>query len=210
VATRASSTAGRGLALDGVELRGCPTIDEVALSQPLRAYGIVAARGSDAASSLSLTLDCEDRGAVTHTHVHAAAVELHATTRGGVELDVRVVAQGFSESIDDAMQIALERGVTQLADELAVAARGDLELRVEQPWPAARVTTLERTLREAVLGVDTVELAGIAADGSALVRVRGRLDAKQLGRSLQDLHFEGFSLVGLRIDGAHALRVRMQ
>ena len=60
------------------------------------------------------------------------------------------------------------------------------------------------------MGVEVVELAGIAADGSAILRVKGRVDAKSLGGSLQDLSFPGFGLVGLRIDGAHALRVRMQ
>src|SRR5690606_24442250 len=98
----------------------------------------------------------------------------------------------------------------ELADELAVEARGDLELRVERPWPAARITTLSNALREAVIGVDAVELAGIAADGSVVLRVGGSIDATALGRRLQEASFPGFSLVGLRVDGAHALRVRMQ
>ena len=106
--------------------------------------------------------------------------------------------------------MAVERAIAELADALAVAARGELELRVEQPWPATRITELERSLRNSVLGVDSVELAGIAADGSARLRVGGTIDANQLGRALQDASFSGFSLVGLRIDGAHALRVRMQ
>jgi hypothetical protein len=186
---------------------GCPAIDDAALREPLRAYGIIA-DGGDATLSLSVT--CTDRGAVTHTHVRAAAVEIVATSRGAIELEVRFSTQGFAEEIGAATQIALDRGVAELADELAVAARGDLELRVEKPWPAVRVGVLERTLRESVIGVDSVELAGIAADGSALLRVGGRLDAKQLGAALGGLTFSGFALVGLRVDGAHALVVRMQ
>ncbi len=142
--------------------------------------------------------------------MRAAAVEIVATSKGAVELEVRRSTQGFAEEIDAATQIALDRGIAELADELAVVARGDLELRVEQAWPAARVGVLERTLRESVIGVDAVELAGIAADGSVLLRVGGRLDAKGFGAALGGLTFPGFQLVGLRIDGAHSLRVRMQ
>jgi hypothetical protein len=206
-ATSSKSTRPSGFRFGGLSTTDCPAIDEAALTEPLRAYGILA-DGGDA--TLSLAITCKDRGAVSHTHVHAAAVEIVATAAGGVELEARFATQGFAEDVDAATRIALERGVAELADELAVEARGDLELRVEQPWPAARVGQLERTLREAVLGVDAVELAGIAADGSAILRIGGRIDAKQLGRALQDLSFSGFALVGLRIDGAHALRVRMQ
>jgi hypothetical protein len=186
---------------------GCPAIDEAALREPLRAYGIISDGG---AATLSLAITCTDRGAVTHTHVRAAAVEIVATSQGAIELEVRFATQGFAEEIGAATQIALDRGVAELADELAVVARGDLEVRVEKPWPAVRVGVLERTLRESVIGVDSVELAGIAPDGSALLRVGGRLDAKQLGAAIGGLTFSGFQLVGLRVDGAHALVVRMQ
>ncbi|WP_146155314.1 hypothetical protein [Enhygromyxa salina] len=205
--TGAAGTSPTGFRFDELVAKGCGSIDEATMTEPLRAYGIVA---DDGDASLSLTITCKDRGAVTHTHVRAAAVEIVATTEGAVELEARVATQGFAEDIDSATRVALDRGIGELADELAVEARGDLELRIEQPWPAARVGTLERSLREAVIGVDAVELAGIAADGSAILRVDGRVEAKQLARSLQDLSFPGLRLVGLRIDGAHALRVRMQ
>jgi hypothetical protein len=196
-----------GFAWAALSSTGCPMIDEPGIRDSLRAYGIVAADGP---TKLSLAITCNDRGAVSHTHVRAAAVEIVARTRGEVELEVRVKTQGFAEDPGEASKIALERSVAELADELAVVARGDLELRVEQPWPAARITTLSNALRDAVIGVDTVELAGIASDGSVVLRVGGSLDAKALGRRLQEASFPGFSLVGLRVDGAHALRVRLQ
>lgn len=202
-----SASASQGFRFAKLTSQGCPALDEDGLKTSLRAYAIVTDGGD---SNLSLAITCSDRGAVTHTHVRAAAVEIVATTSGAVEREVRLSSQGFAEQLDGAIDIALERGLAELADEFAVEARGALELRVEQPWPAARVAVLERSLRESVIGVDTVELAGIAADGSALLRVGGRLDAKQLARALQDLTFPGFSLVGLRADGGHALRVRMQ
>lgn len=206
--TPGGSRAGtNGFAFGKVAASGCAALDEAALREPLRAYGIISDTG---AATLSLSITCTDRGAVTHTHMRAAAVEIVATSKGAVELEVRSDAQGFAEQLEAATQIALDRGIAELADELAVAARGDLELRVEQPWPAARVSVLERTLRESVIGVDVVELSGIAADGSVRLRVGGRLDAKQLAAAIGGLTFPGFELVGLRVDGAHSLRVRMQ
>jgi hypothetical protein len=206
VAASGPSRGPHGFRFGKLAASGCPAIDEAALREPLRAYGIISDGG---AATLSLAITCSDRGAVTHTHMRAAAVEIVATSKGAVDLEVRFSTQGFAEEIDAATQIALDRGVAELADELAVVARGDLELRVEKPWPAARVGVLERSLRESVIGVDSVELAGIAADGSVLLRVGGRLDAKQLGAALGGLTFPGFALVGLRIDGTHALAVRM-
>jgi len=206
----ASAGAGQrpaGFAWGGLRSTGCPAIAEAGIRDPLRAYGIVAANGE---TTLSLAIACTDRGAVTHTRVRAAAVEIVATTAGATKLELRVATQGFAEEPGAATQIALDRAVAELADALAVEARGDLELRVERPWPAARVGILADSLRQAVIGVDLVELAGIASDGSVVLRVGGRIDAATLGRRLQESSFPGFALVGLRVDGAHALRVRMQ
>lgn len=196
-----------GFAWGALTSKGCPAIDEQGIRNTLRAYGIVA---DDGPSKLSLAITCSDRGAVTHTHVRAAAVEIVARTQGQAQLEVRFSTQGFAEQIGEATSIALDRAVADLADELAVEARGDLELRVEHPWPAARITALSNALRDAVLGVDAVELAGIASDGSVLLRIVGSIDANGLARRLQAASFPGFALVGLRVDGAHALRVRMQ
>lgn len=207
IAAAAASQRPSGFRFGKLQASGCAAIDEAELTEPLRAYGILS-DGGDA--TLSLAITCKDRGAVANTHVRAAAVEIAAKTTGAVELELSFASQGFAEDIDVATRIALDRALGELADEFAVEARGELELRVEQPWPAARVASLERSLREAVIGVDAVELAGIAADGSAVLRIGGGIDAKQLGRALQDLSFPGFGLVGLRVDGAHALRVRMQ
>lgn len=201
-----AAASAKGFRFAKLSASGCPAIDEAALKASLRAYGIVADTGD---SSLSLAITCSDRGAVAHTHVRAAAVEIVATIDGAVRREERFSSQGFAEQLDAAADIALERGLAELGDQLAVDARGDLELHVEHPWPAARIGVLERSLRESVIGVDLVELAGIAADGSVVLHLAGRIDAKQLGRALQDLTFPGFGLVGLRVDG-HALRVRMQ
>jgi hypothetical protein len=207
IAEPSASPSRAGFAWGALKSTGCPAIDETGIHDTLTAYGIVAADGP---TKLSLAVTCSDRGAVTHTHVRAAAVEIVARTRGEVELEVRLSTQGFAEDIAEASTIALDRAVAELADELAVSARGDLELRVEHPWPAGRITTLSNALRDAVLGVDAVELAGITSDGSVVLRVAGSIDASGLGRRLQEASFPGFSLIGLRVDGAHALRVRMQ
>jgi hypothetical protein len=189
------------------KIEGCGSVAADRIRAPLQAYGIVADRGD---SSLSLELRCHDRGGVAHTHVHAAVVEITAETEGGVELRRELSAWGFAPKIEDATEIALDRSIADLADELAADARGDLEIVVEQPWPAGRVAVLESSLREAVMGVDAVELAGITAGGAVVLRVAGSVDAEGLARGLQGLSFPGFSLVGLRVDDAHTLRVRMQ
>lgn len=197
----------RGFGLGALETSGCPGVEQAMVVDPLRAYGIL----SDASeATLSLELRCRDRGIVEHTHVRAVAVELDARVEGEDALSLSLSTEGFAETAELGARIALDRAVVELADALAIAARGELELRVEQPWPASRVTELERRLRDEILGVDRVELAGIAADGSAILRIAGSLDAAQLGRALEDASFSSFSLVGLRVDGAHALCARMQ
>lgn len=197
----------RGFDFGGLQVQDCGSVDEAALTQPLRTYGILADGGS---GSLALTLSCEQRGLVPHTHTQAVASSLRAVVRGEFDLEVEVRSQGFAANVEQATKVALERAIGELADELAVVARGELELRVEQPWPSSRLSTLERTLRDEVIGVELVELAGIADDGSALLRIGGSIEAKGLARALQDTSFSGFGLVGLRVDGAHALSVRMQ
>lgn len=196
-----------GFRLDTTGAKGCSGFDDAAITAPLRAYGIVSADGT---SSLAVSVTCSDRGAVSHTHVRAAEVELVAQTQGEIATEVRVSSQGFAEDLDQANRVALDRAVAELADSLSVAARGDLELTVERPWPAARITALSMAMRDAVLGVDAVELAGIAADGSVILRVGGSLDAHTLARSLQAASFPGFALVGFRVHGAHALRAQIQ
>ena len=46
--------------------------------------------------------------------------------------------------------------------------------------------------------------------GNTTEKLCGCLDVTGLGQQLQGLSFPGFGLVGLRVDTAHALRVRMQ
>lgn len=204
-----SSTRTDGFVWGGVESDGCSALDEAGLAEPLRAYGVVS-DAQDGPTTLTLTVRCVDQGAVSHTHVQAAFVEIAAETRGDVALERTVSGRGFAETAADAQALALDRALGELGDQLAVEARGDLELRVERPWPAARVGVLETTLRQAVLGVDAAELAGIAPDGTAILRISGSIDVTGLGQQLQGLSFPGFGLVGLRVDTAHALRVRMQ
>lgn len=207
IALRDAAERPKGFVWGGVSATGCGMIDEARLEAPLRAYGIVA---DQSGTTLALELTCSDPGAVSHTHVRAAAVTLTAKLSGEVTLTRSVEARGFAEDGAEASATAIDRALGELAEQLAVHARGDLELRVEQPWPAARVRRLELTLRESVMGVDTAELAGIMADGAAVLRVQGRIDVNALGQRMQNLSFPDFRLVGLRIDATHALRVRIE
>ncbi|MCA9700442.1 MAG: hypothetical protein KC431_23145 [Myxococcales bacterium] len=214
LAVPGTGTRSTGFVWTAPKQQGCDTVDAQAIQAmrtSLEAYGIVVAgKSADSGSTLSLSLRCKDQGAVTHTHVRAAAVEIVAETSGAVTLKLEVAAQGFAEELDAATAIALDRALGDLADALAIEARGELELRVEQPWPAARIRVLEDSLRATVIGVDKAELAGIGSDGTAVLRITGSVDGKALGQQLQASSFPGFRLVGLRIDTAHALRVRMQ
>ncbi|MFV8753011.1 hypothetical protein ACNOYE_20890 [Nannocystaceae bacterium ST9] len=207
IAVRDATTRPKGFAWGGVSASGCGEVEDARLEDPLRAYGIVADQSK---TTLTLALTCSDRGAVSHTHVRAAEVTISAKLAGELELSRTVEARAFSEDGDEAIASAIDRALGELAEQLAVHARGDLELRVEQPWPAARVRRLELTLRESVMGVDSAELAGIMADGAAVLRVQGKIDVNTLGQRMQTLAFPDFRLVGLRIDATHALRARME
>lgn len=207
LAKRDAASRPKGFAWGGVTASGCGEIDDDRIREPLRAYGIV----SDASgSTLTLTLTCTEQGEVSHTRVRATKVELAAALSGDVKLTRKVEARGFHEDPAQASATAIEHAIGELAEQLAVHARGDLELRVEQPFPAARVRRLELTLRDSVMGVDSAELAGILADGTAVLRIQGKLDVNLLGQRMQTLTFPDFRLVGLRIDATHALRATME
>lgn len=207
IAERDAASRPKGFAWGGVSASGCGELDAARLEDPLRAYGIVS---DTSPTTLTLTLTCTEQGEVSHTHVRAAKVELAASLSGELKMSRKVEARGFAGDAGQASASAIDRALGELAEQLAVHARGDLELRVEQPWPAARVRRLELTLRESVMGVDAAELSGILADGTAVLRVQGKLDVNLLGQRMQTLTFPDFRLVGLRIDATHALRARIE
>jgi hypothetical protein len=157
--------------------------------------------------ALDLRLRCRPLGVVRHTFVHAARVDLEATA-SGVRV-ARATTHGFAREDLGAVSAAIQRAVGEVAPKIGAHRRGEIVVRVQSPLPAARVRRLERAISDSVLGVDRVELAGLASDGAVLLRVGGELDARALARALEGLSLPGFSLTISDIDGADALTIRL-
>jgi hypothetical protein len=177
----------------------------------LAAVGAVASAdrrtGAAGGDVLDLRLQCRPLGLVRHTFVHAARVSLEATAR---EVRVaHVTAHGFARDDLGAVSAAVQRAVGDVGPKLGAHRRGELVIRVQSPLPAARVRRLERAISDSVLGVDRVELAGLAADGSVLLRVAGGLSSRALASQLEGLSLPGFSLTISDIDGPDTLTIRL-
>lgn len=206
VAKRDASSSKVGFALGPVSGKGaCSGLDRTRVEGTLAGFGLL----SDApgAEGLELAVDCKKLGPVPFTHLVSARVEAVARgTRGEL---ARVVVPGFSLDETSAADLALEDALNRIAERLVPRAQGGVELRVEQPWPAARVRQLERSMKQAVLGVEGVELVGLGPDGSVRLHVRGNVDPEGLAAGLRRVELPGFTLGGFRVDSPHALTVRI-
>jgi hypothetical protein len=195
-----------GFSLGRVDATGsCAGLEPSRVRATLDGFGLLS--DSPKAEALKIAVTCRALGAVPFTHAHASRVEVVARGPRG-EL-ARAQRPGFAAAPEAATEIALEDALSALADDLAPRARGGVELRIEKAWPAARVRHLERALKEAVLGVDAVELVALEPDGAVRLHVQGNVDPEQLARGLQGLELVGFTLSGFRVDSPHALTVRI-
>ena len=156
---------------------------------------------------LSIAVDCQVLGPVQHTYLHAVRVQVVATSEG------RTVGThdrpAFATSPDEALAAGLRRSLDDLADNLAVHRRGHVRVRVQAPYPAARVRRLETAMRNSVLGVDGVSVAGLEP-GTVELHVRGELAAKTLATRLEALTLPGFTLSIVDVDPPDALTIRLE
>jgi hypothetical protein len=196
-------------------------------AQPMYALGEVAT-GSDCAQATGETIRtewtaaaaiggdgvpvevavrCVRLGPVRHTHLHAAKVEVAASAATGPITSAEVHA--FANDADAAVAAALADALAETAPALARHRRGSVRLRVQAARPAARVRRLERALQESVVGVQRVEVGGVDAKGSVLLRLAVDLDVPTLARKLGELRQAGLTITVLAIEGPDALSVRL-
>ncbi|MEM7158999.1 MAG: hypothetical protein AAF799_39540 [Myxococcota bacterium] len=203
------ASAGRPMfRLDAIEAApACGELDRV--SQTVR-DDLVALEGAvleGKGAPLSIAVDCQVLGPVQFTYLQAVRVQVVASSDG------RPVAThnrpAFATTPDEALAAGLRRSLDDLADSLAVHRRGHVRVHVEAPYPAARVRRLETAMRNSVLGVDGVSVAGIEP-GIVELHVRGNLAARDLATRLQSLTLPGFSLSIVDVDPPDALTIRLE
>lgn len=153
-------------------------------------------------------VECTSLGAVPHTFLHAAKVELVAETDG--RLVARIEHDGFAADAPTTIATAVAEAAGELAGKLAVHRRGTVALRVESALPAARVRRLERALLQSVVGVSRVELVRVDPRGAIVLRVHGQLDAGALGQALEQLQTPGLRASVVALEGPDALAIRLQ
>ncbi|MEE9386953.1 MAG: hypothetical protein V3V08_26340 [Nannocystaceae bacterium] len=187
---------------------GCVTLDADTARDLLRTTGVVAGEAEDTLPRLMLSLRCSPLGAVAFTYLHAVRSEVVARGPGGILAMAR--ATGFGDDGRAAVDVAGRAALAELAAALGERFQKGVELTVEHPWPAAHVRHLVRALNEAVVGVRSAAISGVAHSGATRIRIEGDLDAASLVQELRGLHFSTFSLSEVSANAPHAVHVRLQ
>lgn len=190
--------------VDGLD--ACLGVDRARVVEPLAALGLVTEAGDR--PELSLSLECRALGKVAFTYLHAATVTVVASGPQGVL--TRRSDTAFADDAPGATAAALHGALSDVAARIAARGEGRLVLVVERPWPAPNVRKLQAALADAVLGVRAVALDGIERNGAVRLRIDGDLDARELVRQLEAMHFSGFELADLTVETSHAVHVRLQ
>lgn len=183
--------------LGEVQAEGCP--DEVVghVGEHLIARGLVA--GAGAGSRLDVRLRCEPLGWVAQAQVHGARVVVQAGVAGGEAL--RGEAIGFAGDPTAAAGEGLRRALVDVGEAYHRGADPAVAITLELPWPAARVRRVEKAIRDSIVGVRSVALAGVAADGAVVLRIDGSLGVEALAQRLRALSIPGAPLRILSVDG---------
>lgn len=190
-----------------VQQDGCPAAIEAGLRGGLIAAGVVrdVAAGS-AGPVLSVSLQCRAAGMVRYPR--QAVVRVAARWSGGRGLPDAAI--GVGEDPAAAASDAAASLASRAAAVLSPGTGSGVALRLAGSWPAARVRRLERALRESVVGVEAVSVAGVASDGSVTLRVEGALTAEELHARLPAVTVPGATLVVGEVDGAHVVHASLQ
>lgn len=190
-----------------VQAQGCPEAIEANLRRGLIAAGVIrdVAPGS-AGPVLAASLRCGAAGMVRYPR--QAVIRVEAEWTGGRGLPAQVV--GVGEDAASAASDAAAGLTARAAAALSSGTGSGVSLRLAAPWPAARVRRLERALRESVVGVQAVTLAGVASDGSVVLRVEGTLTPAELHARLGAVTVPGATLVVGEVDNAQVVHASLQ
>jgi len=200
---RAGATCGETQAVSEVVRAELSGQGAVTLEPPPEGKG----KGKAKLVALDVTLECGALGPVRHTYLHAAQVHVVAQANGQTVAEQRVPA--FAITPVEAMAGGVSTALLDVGEQLAQHRKGFLRLRVRSPLPSARIRRLEAAMRNSVLGVSEVEVAGLER-GVVELRVRGSLDAKTLAQRLAELPLPGFSLSVVDVDPPDALTVALE
>jgi len=188
--------------LPGLDLKseGCPQGLEAEMKRALIGAGVVrdVAPGS-AGPVLAASLQCTALGTVSYPRQAVVRAELALRPTGTVgQPATTIVATGFGEDAQAAASDALG-GPGGLQGQVAKTMSGKpgsgVQLKISAPWPAARVRRVERALRDSVVGVQAVTVAGVASDGAVTLRIDGALTAPELHARLAAVQVPGVALV---------------
>lgn len=205
----ATSPAGTGLPpllpSLSVQAKGCPEGIEAGLRKGLLAAGAIrdVAAGS-AGPVLTASLEC-GAGMVRYPRQAVVRVAARWSTAGLPESVIGVGEEPATATNDAATQLAGRAGQI-----LSARTGSGVRLQLAAPWPAVRVRRLERALRESVVGVQGVTVAGVASDGSVTLQVDGALTAEELHARLATVTVPGATLVVGEVDGAHVVHASLE
>jgi len=199
--------------LPGLEVSnsGCPASAEAELRRALLAAGAIrdVAPGS-AGPVLAASLQCAAPAVLSYPRVTAVRGELSLQGRGGATPAVGTVrATGLGEDAQAAATDALAGLIGQVVRGMSSGTDGALRVKIAAPWPAARVRRLERALRESVLGVAGVSVAGIGSDGAVSLKIDGGLSPKELQERLAGVQVPGATIVVGEAQ-AHVVHISLQ
>lgn len=199
--------------LPGLEVSnsGCPAGAEAELRRALLAAGAIRDVGPGSAGPvLAASLQCAAPAVLSYPRVTAVRGELSLQGRGGATPAVGTVrATGLGEDAQAAATDAVAGLVGQVARGMAAGTDGALRVKIAAPWPAARVRRLERALRESVLGVAGVSVAGVGSDGAVSLKIDGGLSPQELQERLAGVQVPGATIVVGEAQ-AHVVHISLQ
>ena len=190
---------------------GCPASAEAELRRALLGIGAIrdVAPGS-AGPVLAASLQCAAPASLSYPKVTAVRGELGLEGRGGAAPTVGTVrATGLGEDAQAAAADALAGLIAQVTKGMSSGTDGALQVKISAPWPAARVRRLERALRESVVGVVGVTVAGVGSDGAVTLRIDGGLTPQELQERLAGVQVPGATIV-VGEAKAHVVHISLQ
>lgn len=189
-----------------VDAKGCPEELAAGLRRGLVAAAVIrdVAAGS-AGPVLTASLTCRGAGVVKYPRQAVIRVDARWSAPGLPDMAI-----GTGEDPAAAIADAAAGLATRAAQGLAARAVTGVRLRLAAPWPAARVRRLERALRDSVVGVQAVTLAGVASDGSVTLQIDGSLTAEELHARLPAVTVPGATIVVGEVDGSHVVHASLQ
>jgi hypothetical protein len=207
-----AGTAREPPALVAVRDEGCPQGTAEALAQRWIRGGLLRdGRGGtiSAGAARTLELRCRELGPVAYPRGVVGEVAL--ALRGGASREaLTATAVGFGADAAAALAEAVEGASRQVSSSMSQQTPAGLRLRLDAPWPAARVRRLERAIAESVIGAQAVRLAAVGGDGSVTLEIAGPLSAAELQERLAAVQVPGATLVALEVEGPDVVHARLQ